>query len=102
VLAGAKHARAARQFAAFLLSEQGQQLFMGRGLFPVIPKYKVHGAPGSTAELAVQLNGGIRSFFDPPMWNVYDDALARTRYQEVNERFQRHIEAAWDDLKKRY
>ncbi len=102
VLAGAKHARAARQFAAFLLSEQGQQLFMGRGLFPVIPKYKVHGAPGSTAELAVQLNGGVRSFFDPPMWNVYDDALARTRYQEVNEKFQRHIEAAWDDLKKRY
>jgi hypothetical protein len=36
------------------------------------------------------------------MWNVYDDALARTRYQEVNEKFQRHIEAAWDDLKKRY
>jgi iron(III) transport system substrate-binding protein len=102
VLAGAKHARAARQFAAFLLSEQGQQLFMGRGLFPVIPKYKVHGAPGSTAELAVQLNGGVRSFFDPPMWNVYDDALARTRYQEVNEKFQKVIEAAWDDLKKRY
>jgi iron(III) transport system substrate-binding protein len=102
VLAGAKHARAARQFAAFLLSEQGQQLFMGRGLFPVIPKYKVHGPPGSTAELAVQLNGGVRSFFDPPMWNVYDDALARTRYQEVNEKFQKVIEAAWDDLKKRY
>jgi iron(III) transport system substrate-binding protein len=102
VLAGAKHPRAARQFAAFLLTEQGQQLFMGRGLFPVIPKYKVHGPPGSTAELAVQLNGGVRSFFDPPMWNVYDDSLARTRYQEVNEKFQRHIEAAWDELKKRY
>ena len=102
VLAGAKHLKAARQFAAFLLSEQGQQLFMGRGLFPVIPKYKVHGPPGSTAELAVQLNGGVRSFFDPPMWNVYDDSLARSRYQEVNEKFQRHIEAAWDDLKKRY
>ena len=102
VLAGAKHPRAARQFAAFLLTEQGQHLFMGRGLFPVIPKYKVHGPPGSTAELAVQLNGGVRSFFDPPMWNVYDDSLARTRYQEVNEKFQRHIEAAWDELKKRY
>ena len=102
VLAGAKHPRAARQFAAFLLSERGQRLFMGRGLYPVSPRYKVHGPPGSTAELAVQLTGGIRSFFDPPMWNIYDDAVARTRYQEVNDRFQRDIEAAWDDLKKRY
>ena len=102
VLAGAKHPRAARQFAAFLLSERGQRLFMGRGLYPVSPRYKVHGPPGSTAELAVQLTGGLRSFFDPPMWNIYDDAVARTRYQEVNERFQRDIEAAWDDLKKRY
>ena len=75
---------------------------MGRGLYPVSPRYKVHGPPGSTAELAVQLTGGIRSFFDPPMWNIYDDAVARTRYQEVNDRFQRDIEAAWDDLKKRY
>jgi iron(III) transport system substrate-binding protein len=102
VLAGARHPRAARQLAAFLLSERGQRLFMGRGLYPVNPRYKVHGPPGSTAELAVQLSGGVRSFFDPPMWNVYDDVLARTRYQEVNERFQRDIEAAWDELKKRY
>jgi iron(III) transport system substrate-binding protein len=102
VLAGAKHPRVARQLAAFLLSERGQRLFMGRGLYPVSPRYKVHGPPGSTAELAVQLTGGMRSFFDPPMWNIYDDALARTRYQEVNDRFQRDIEAAWDDLKKRY
>jgi iron(III) transport system substrate-binding protein len=102
VLAGAKHPRAARQFAAFLLSERGQHLFIGRGLYPVNPRYKVRGAPGSTAELAVQLTGGVRSFFDPPMWNVYDDALARSRYQEVNERFQKDIESAWDDLKKRY
>jgi iron(III) transport system substrate-binding protein len=102
VLAGAKHPRAARQLAAFLLSERGQRLFMGRGLFPVNPRYKVHGPPGSTAELAVDLTGGLRTFFDPPMWNVYDDVLARTRYHEVNERFRKDIEAAWDDLKKRY
>ena len=37
VLAGAKHPRAARQFAAFLLSERGQRLFMGRGLVPGEP-----------------------------------------------------------------
>ena len=102
VLAGAKHPQAARQLAAFLLSEQGQQVFMGRGLFPVNPRYKVHGPPGSTAELAVQLTGGVRSFFEPPMWNIYDDALARSRYHEVNERFRTDIEAVWDDLKKRY
>ena len=102
VLAGAKHPRAGRQLAAFLLSERGQRLLMGRGLYPVTPRYKVHGPPGSTAELAVELTGGVRSFFDPPMWNVYDDVLARTRYQEVNEKFQREIEGVWDLLKKRY
>lgn len=101
VLEGARHPRAARQFLAFLLSERGQHLFMGRGLFPITPKYKVHGAPGSTAELAVQLTGGIRSFFDPPTANIYDDAVARRRYREVNERFQRDIEAVWPELKKR-
>jgi iron(III) transport system substrate-binding protein len=57
ILAGAKHPHAALQFLHFLLSERGQRLFMGRGLFPVTPKYKVHGPPGSTEELAVQLTG---------------------------------------------
>ncbi len=101
ILEGARHPRAALQFLTFLLSERGQQLFMGRGLFPVTPKYKVHGPPGSTAELAVQLTGGVRSFFDPPASNVYDDAVARRRYREVNERFQKDIEAVWPELKKR-
>ena len=101
ILEGARHPRAARQFLTFLLSERGQHLFMGRGLFPMTPKYKVHGPPGSTAELAVQLTGGIRSFFDPPASNVYDDAVARRRYREVNDRFQKDIEAVWGDPKKR-
>jgi len=101
VLAGAKHRRAAQLLVSFLLSARGQQLFMGRGLFPVMPKYKVHGLPGSTAELAVQLTGGIRSFFDPPVSNIYDDAVARSRYRAVNERFQRDIEAVWREPKKR-
>ena len=74
---------------------------MGRGLFSVTPKYKVHGPPGSTAELAVQLTGGIRSFFDPPVSNIYDAALARRRYQEVNDTFRTQIEAVWDELKTR-
>lgn len=102
ILAGAKHPHAALQFLHFLLSERGQRLFMGRGLFPVTPKYKVHGPPGSTEELAVQLTGGLRSFFDAPVANIYDDALARRRYREVNDKFRSDIEAAWDVLKKRY
>jgi iron(III) transport system substrate-binding protein len=101
ILAGARHPKAAREFLTFLLSERGQRLFMERGLFPVMPKYKVHGAPGSTIELAVQLTGGIRSFFEPPVTNVYDDEVARARFREVNERFRRDIEAAWEGLKKR-
>ena len=101
VLTGARHPRAAGQLLNFLLSQQGQHLFTGRGLFPITPKYKVHGPPGSTAELAVQLTGGIRTFFDPPVSNVYDASVARQRYRDVNETFHRRIEAVWDQLKKR-
>jgi iron(III) transport system substrate-binding protein len=101
VLHGASHPRAASQFLLFLLSQRGQRLFMGRGLFPITPKYKVHGSPGSTAELAVQLTGGIRSFFDPPVSNIYDAAVARRRYHEVNDTFRTQIEAAWNELKNR-
>ena len=74
---------------------------MRRGLFPITPKQRVHGPPGSTEELAVQLTGGIRSFFDPPVSSVYDDVVARTRHRNVNERFQKDIESAWSELKKR-
>ena len=101
ILAGARHAKAAREFLVFLLSERGQRLFMERGLYPVMPRYKVHGPPGSTIEMGVQLTGGIRSFFDPPVSNVYDDDVARARFREVNERFRRDIETAWTDSKRR-
>jgi ABC-type Fe3+ transport system substrate-binding protein len=101
ILAGARHPKAAREFLAFLLSERGQRLFMGRGLFPITPRYKVHGPPGSTAELAVQLTGGVRSFFEPPVANIYDDEIARARYLEVNERFRRDIEGPWEELKRK-
>jgi iron(III) transport system substrate-binding protein len=101
VLAGARHPRAAREFLAILQSEHGQRLFMERGLYPVMPRYKVHGPPGSTIEMGVQLTGGIRSFFEPPVTNVYDDDVARARFREVNERFRRDIETAWNDLKRR-
>lgn len=102
ILAGAKHPRAARAFMEFLLSERGQRVFMERGLFPITPKYKVQGPPGSTAELAVELTGGIRSFFDAPVSKIDDEDIARKRYREVNEKFVKEIEAVWDDLKKKY
>ena len=101
ILAGARHPQAAAQFLNFLLSERGQGMFMGRGLFPITPKYKVHGPPGSTAELAVELTGGVRSFFDPPVSNIYDDAVARRRYDEVNGKFRSDIESVWAELKTR-
>jgi iron(III) transport system substrate-binding protein len=100
VLAGAKHPRAARAFIEFLLTERGQRVFMERGLFPLLPKYKVQGPTGSVAEKAVEFTGGVRSYFETEMTNVYDENVAQKRYQEVNERFRREIEAAWDQLKR--
>lgn len=100
ILSGAKHPRAARAFIEFLLSERGQRVFMERGLFPVMPKYRVQGQPGSTTELAVELSGGIRSFFDAPVTKIDDEEIARQRFSEVNEKFQREIESAWMSEKK--
>jgi iron(III) transport system substrate-binding protein len=93
VLAGAKHPKAARAFVEFLLSERGQRIAMDRGLFPIVPKYRIQGPPGSTAELAVEFNGGIRSYFDVDVLSVYDDALAQSRYEQVNTTFRREIES---------
>ena len=56
ILAGARNPKAARAFIEFLLTERGQRVFMERGLFPITPKYKVQGAPGSTAEMAVRVH----------------------------------------------
>ena len=100
VLAGAKHPRAARAFIEFLLTERGQRVFMERGLFSIMPKYKVQGPPGSVAEKAVEFTGGVRSYFETETTNVYDEDVAQKRYQEVNERYRKDIEAVWDQLKK--
>ncbi|MBI4247149.1 MAG: extracellular solute-binding protein [Candidatus Rokubacteria bacterium] len=95
ILAGARHARAARAFVEFLLTEAGQRVFMETGLFPITPKYRMQGAPGSKVELAVEFTGGVRSYFAAPVANVYDDDLAQKRYQPVNERYRKEIEAVW-------
>jgi ABC-type Fe3+ transport system substrate-binding protein len=100
VLTGAKHPRAARAFIEFLLTERGQRVFMERGLFPLLPKYKVRGPTGSVAEKAVEFTGGVRSYFDTGTKNVYDEEVAQKRYQEVNERFQKEIEAVWGQPKR--
>jgi ABC-type Fe3+ transport system substrate-binding protein len=99
-LAGCKHPRAAQAFIEFLMTERGQRVFMERGLFPLTPKYRVQGAPGSDAEKAVEFTGGVRSYFERDVTNIYDDDKAQSRYEAVNEQFRRDIEAVWDKLKK--
>ena len=101
ILSGAKHPRAARAFIEFMLSERGQRVAMERGVFPITPKYRVQGAPGSRAEMAVEFTGGIRSYFDIEVVNIYDDDTAQKRYEAVNQRFRSDIESVWDQLKRR-
>jgi ABC-type Fe3+ transport system substrate-binding protein len=95
ILAGSRNPRAARAFIEFLLSERGQRVFMERGLFPITPKYKVQGPPGSTAEMAVEFTGGVRSYFDRDVSNVYDEAEATRRSEALKTRFRSDIEAVW-------
>jgi iron(III) transport system substrate-binding protein len=102
ILAGAKHPKAARAFIEFMLSERGQRVAMERGVFPITPKYRVEGAPGSTAEAAVEFTGGIRSYFDREVTNIYVDAVAQARYEQVNAQFRKDIESVWDELKRKY
>ncbi len=101
ILAGARNPKAARAFIEFLLTERGQKIFMERGLFSVTPKYKVQGAPGSTAELAVEFTGGVRSYFDREVSNVYDEAVATKRSEALKTRYRSDIEAKWDELKRK-
>jgi hypothetical protein len=85
-----------------MLSERGQRVAMERGVFPITPQYRVQGKPGSHAEMAVEFTGGIRSYFDVEVTNIYDDDIAQKRYEQVNARFRKEIEAVLDELKKKY
>lgn len=91
VLKGAPNPKAAQAFIEFLLTEEGQKVFMERGLFAITPKYKVAGPAGSHAEMAVEFTGGMRSFFDISVGNIYNDDVAQKRYSEVNEYFRKEI-----------
>jgi ABC-type Fe3+ transport system substrate-binding protein len=95
ILAGARNPKAARAFIEFLLTERGQKVFTERGLFPITPKFRVQGAPGSTAEMAVEFTGGVRSYFDREVSNVYDEAVAAKRSEGLKKRFHTDIEATW-------
>src|SRR5262249_371780 len=100
ILAGARNSKAARAFIEFLLTERGQRIFMERGLFAITPKYKVQGAAGSTAEMAVEFTGGVRSYFDHEVSNVYDEAVAAKRSEALKTQFRSGIEAQWDEPEK--
>ena len=100
IVAGAKHPKVARAFIEYMLSERGQRMAMERGVFPITPKFRVQGAPGSRAEMAVEFTGGIRSYFDIDVTNIYEDDKAQGRYEKVNEQFRKDIESVWDQLKR--
>jgi iron(III) transport system substrate-binding protein len=95
ILAGARNPKAARAFIEFLLTERGQKVFTERGLFPITPKFRVQGPPGSTAEMAVEFTGGVRSYFDRDVSNVYDETVAAKRSEALKKRFHTDIEATW-------
>jgi len=95
ILAGARNPKAARAFIEFLLTERGQKVFMERGLFPITPKYRVQGPSGSIAEMAVEFTGGVRSYFERDVSNVYDEAVAAKRSQALKTKFRSDIEAVW-------
>ncbi len=103
VLKGAPHPKAGHAFIEFLLTEEGQKIFMERGLYPITSKYKVQGSPGSNAEKAVEFTNGIRSFYDIKVGNVYDEKIAgpKKRIEEVNSYFRKEIAEKHKDLIKK-
>ena len=50
--------------------------------------------------MAVEFTGGIRSYFDVDVTNIYEDDKAQARYEQVNEQFRKEIELNWETLKK--
>lgn len=102
VIKNCKNPNAAKAFIEYLLTDEGQKMFIDHGLFPVMPDMKVEGPAGSTAELAVQFYGGRRSYFEGKVENTYDNVLADSRYADVNKYFRDNIFAKIEELKKKY
>ena len=57
--------------------------------------------PEQREQLAVQFTGGVRSYFDQEVSNVYDEGVAARRSEALKIRFRSDIEARWDELKKK-
>jgi hypothetical protein len=51
--------------------------------------------------MAVEFTGGMRSYFDVEVVNIYDDDVAQKRYEAVNSRYRKEIEAVADQLKRK-
>jgi hypothetical protein len=45
--------------------------------------------------MAVEFTGGMRSYFDTEVANVYDEAVAARRSDGLKVRFRSDIEATW-------
>jgi ABC-type Fe3+ transport system substrate-binding protein len=99
VLTGSRAPQAARAFLHFLLSDDGQRALMSHGLFPIVPRFKMEGPPGSVAAQAAAF-AGMRSFYDRPVRTIYDDGLAQKRYAEVNEVYRKLVFERHDQLKR--
>ena len=102
VLKGAPHAKAGHAFIEFCLSEEGQLLLSGLGVYPITPGLKVKGPAGSNQEKAVAFTGGMRSFFETEIGNVYDDKIAgeKKRIEDVNSYFRKEIAEKHKDIVK--
>lgn len=101
IIAGARSPRAARAFLQYLLSDEGQRALVSHGLFPILPRFRMEGPPGSAAEQAA-LFSGMRSFFDRPIKTIYDDDLAQRRYGEVNDVYRKLITERHPQLARLY
>ncbi len=101
VIAGTRHPRAARAFIQFILSEAGQKIVMSRGEYGITPKHRMEGPAGSTVERMAEF-AGVRSFFDKPVRNIYDDDVAQGRYSLVNDTFRKLVVERHNDIKKLY
>ena len=51
--------------------------------------------------MAVEFTGGIRSYFDVEVNNIYDDDKAQARYEQVNSQFRKEIESVAEELKRK-
>jgi iron(III) transport system substrate-binding protein len=99
VITGGRNPRAARAFIQFILGDEGQKVVMARGEYAITPKHRMEGPRGSAVERMAEFTG-VRSFFDRPVRNIYDDNVAQARYSLVNDTFRKLIVERHNELKR--